>query len=155
MGLANGVRQLKDSTARSKVIILLTDGANNAGRIDPFTAAETAKALGIKIYTIGVGSEGQALVPGGVFGGLRVAMAEFDEKALRRIADITRGEFFKATDNRKLEEIYRQIDKMEKTEIKSKEYQYYDELMEWAVVPAFALLLLEILLGYTRLRKLP
>jgi Ca-activated chloride channel family protein len=155
MGLANGVRQLKDSTARSKVIILLTDGANNAGRIDPFTAAETAKALGIKIYTIGVGSEGQALVPGGVFGGLRVAMAEFDEKALRRIADITRGEFFKATDNRKLEEIYRQIDKMEKTEIKSKEYQYYNELMEWAVVPAFALLLLEILLGYTRLRKLP
>jgi len=155
MGLANCVRQLKESKARSKVIILLTDGSNNAGRIDPFTAAEMAKTLEIKIYAIGVGSESQALIPGGPFGGLRVAQAEYDEKALRRIADITGGQFFAATDRSKLSEIYRIIDKMEKAEIKTKEYQYYDELMEWAVVPALALFLLEILLGYTRFRKLP
>jgi Ca-activated chloride channel family protein len=155
MGLANCVRQLKDSKAKSKVIVLLTDGSNNAGRIDPFTAAEMAKALGIKIHAIGVGSEGQTLMPGGLFGGLRVAQAEYDEKALRRIADITSGRFFQATDRSKLAEIYRTIDKMEKAEIKTKEYQYYDELMEWAVAPALALLLLEILLGYTRFRKLP
>jgi len=155
MGLANCVRQLKDSTAKSKAIVLLTDGSNNAGRIAPFTAAEMAKALGIKIYTIGVGSESQAFMPGGPFGSLRVGQTEFDEKTLRRIADITGGQFFHATDRRKLEDIYRAIDKMEKTEIKTKEYQYYDELMEWAIVPALALFLLEIGLGYTRFRKLP
>jgi len=155
MGLANCVRQLKESKAKSKVIILLTDGSNNAGRIDPFTAAEMAKAFGIKIYTIGVGSLSQAFLPGGPFGGLRVGQTEFDEKTLRRIADITSGQFFQATDRNKLEDIYRAIDKMEKAEIKTKEYQYYDELMAWAVGPALALFLVEILLGYTRFRKLP
>ena len=155
MGLANCVRQLKESKAKSKVIILVTDGSNNAGRIDPFTAAEMAKALGIKIYAIGVGSLGQAFVPGGPFGGLRVAQTEYDEKALRKIAEITGGQFFQATDRNKFSEIYHIIDKMERSEIKSKEYQYYDELMEWAVVPALALFLLEILVGYTRFRKLP
>jgi Ca-activated chloride channel family protein len=155
MGLANGIRQLKESKARSKIIILLTDGSNNAGRIDPFTAAEMAKALHIKVYTIGVGSESRALMPGGLFGGLRVAPAEYDEKTLRRIADITEGQFFKANNERKLAEIYSAIDAMEKTESKSLEYKYYDELMEWAVLPALALFLLEIGLGYTRFRKLP
>lgn len=155
MGLANCVRQLNDSRAKSKVIILLTDGSNNAGRIDPFTAADMAKALDIRIYTIGVGSRGGALMPGGIFGTLRVARAEFDERTLRRIAEITSGKFFHATDQRKLKEIFGEIDRMEKTEIKTKEYQYYDELMEWAVVPALALFLLEIVLGYTRFRKLP
>jgi len=155
MGLANCVRQLKESKAKSKVIILLTDGSNNAGRIDPFTAAEMARAFGIKIYAIGVGSVGQAFIPGGPFGTLRIGQTEFDERTLRRIADITGGRFFHATDRQKLEEIYRAINEMEKTEIKAKEYQYYDELVEWAVAPALALLLLEILLGYTRFRKLP
>lgn len=155
MGLANCVRQLKESKAKSKVIILLTDGSNNAGRIDPFTAAEMAKALGIRVYTIGVGSEGQAFMPSGRFGRLRVGRTEFDEKTLRRIAETTDGRFFHATDRRKLEEIYAAIDKMEKSEIKTKEYEYYDELMEWAVVPALALFLLEIVLGYTRFRRLP
>jgi len=155
MGLANCVRRLERSKAKSKVIILLTDGSNNAGRIDPFTAAEMAKAFGIRIYTIGVGSRSRAFVPGGIFGGLRVARTEFDEKTLRRIAEITGGRFFKATDRRKLEEIYKEIDRMEKSRIKSKHYQYYDELMEWAVAPALFLLLAEVLLGYTRFRKLP
>lgn len=156
MGLANAVRQLKESTAKSKVIILLTDGANNAGSIDPLTAAEMARALGIKVYTIGVGSEGTAIIPGaGLFGGLSVGRTEYDEKLLRQIADMTGGKFFAADDEQKLKQIYATIDKMEKSEIKTKEYQYYDELMEWVVVPAFALFLLEILLGYTRFRKLP
>ena len=118
MGLANAVRQLKESTAKSKVIILLTDGNNNAGKIDPLTAAETAKALGMKVHTIGVGSTGEALVPGGPFGGLMVARAEFDEKSLRQIAEMTNGRFFPATDQQKLEEIYEIIDRMEKSEIK-------------------------------------
>jgi len=153
MGLANCVRQLKESQAKSKVIILLTDGSNNAGRIDPFTAAEMAKALGIRVYTIGVGSESEALMPG--IHGLRLGRVEFDEKTLRRIAEITDGRFFHATDRRKLEEIYGAIDKMEKSKIKTKEYEYFDELMEWAVMPALALFLIEILLGYTWFRKLP
>jgi len=155
MGLANCVRQLKESKAKSRIIILLTDGENNAGQIDPATAAEMAKALGIKIYTIGVGSVGQALMPGGLFGGLRVGEAEYDEKALRHIAEATNGRFFPATDNQKLKEIYQVIDKLEKSEIKTKEYQDYDDLMEWAAVPALSLFLLEIGLGYTRFRKLP
>lgn len=156
MGLANCIRQLKDSPTKSKVIILLTDGSNNAGKIDPQTAAEMAKALGIRVHTIGIGSERPAMVPGGLFGGLRVApRSEFDPETLRQIADTTGGRFFPATDRRKLEQIYKEIDQMEKSEIKAKEYQYYDELIEWAIVPALGLLLLEVLLGYTRFRKLP
>jgi len=155
MGLANCVRQMKDSTAKSKVVILLTDGSNNAGKIDPKTAAEMAKALDIRVHTIGVGSDRPAMMPGGLFGGLRVAPTEYDPATLRMIAETTGGRFFPAGDRRELEQIYKEIDKMEKSEIKAKEYQYYDELVEWAIVPALGLLLLEILLGYTRFRKLP
>ncbi|MBM3334512.1 VWA domain-containing protein [Candidatus Sumerlaeota bacterium] len=155
MGLANCIRQLKDSKAKSKVIILVTDGVNNAGQIDPLTAADMAKALGVKIHTIGVGSQGEAFMPGGLFGALQVVRAEYDEQALRKIADTTGAQFYAATDERKLREIYEQIDRMERVEFKGKQYQYYDEKMEWAIVPAFGLFLLEIGLGYTRFRKLP
>jgi Ca-activated chloride channel family protein len=150
MGLANSVRLLEESEAKSKVIILLTDGVNNSGQIDPFTAAEMAKALGIRVYTIGVGAppDMRALLD-------RVGQVEFDEDTLRKIADITDGQFFHATDRRKLEEIYKEIDRMEKTKIETTEYEFFDERMEWAVAPALLVLLVEILLGYTRFRKLP
>jgi Ca-activated chloride channel family protein len=153
MGLAAAVQQLNDSKAKSKVIILLTDGANNSGEIDPFTAADMAKALGIKVYTIGIGRVGELTVMG-PFGPQRVR-SDYDEGTLREIAKRTGGQFFHADNERKLADIYRQIDRMEKSEIKTKEYQYFDEQMEWAVAPALLLLLLEIALGYTRLRKLP
>jgi Ca-activated chloride channel family protein len=155
MGLANSIRQLKESDAKSKVIVLLTDGVNNAGRIDPLTAAEMAKALGIRVYTIGVGSKGPTFVRGGPFGGLRVGDVEFDRETLEQIARMTEGRFYHADSDRKLKDIFGEIDEMEKTKIKTKEYQYYDELMEKAVVPALVLLLLELGLGYTRFRKLP
>lgn len=155
MGLANSIRQLEQSKAKSKVIILLTDGVNNAGEIEPFTAAEMAKALGIRVYTIGVGSQGRTLMPGAFGMSYTVGGGEFDEATLRRIADITGAEFFHATDGQKLKAIYDEIDGMEKSDIEEEVHQYYDELMVWAVVPAFVLLLLEILLGYTRFRKLP
>lgn len=156
-GLATSVNRLKDSKAESKVIILLTDGVNNAGFIDPKTASELATEFGIKVYTIGVGSNGMALSPIGItpngrfqFGNVQV---EIDEDLLESIAAQTGGEYFRATDNAKLEQIYSQIDKLEKTEIEEFKYYNYDEKFRPLVLLAGGLLLFEVLLRYSLFRS--
>jgi len=156
-GLATAVNRIKDSKAESKVIILLTDGVNNAGFIDPNTASELAVEFGIKVYTIGVGSNGMALSPVGVnprngrlqFGNVQV---EIDEDLLKEIASDTGGKYFRATNNEKLEEIYAEIDALEKTEIEEFRYYNYDEKYRPLVLLAGGLLLFEILLRLTIFR---
>ncbi len=158
MGLATSVNRLRDSKAKSKVIILLTDGANNAGNIDPVTAAELAKAFGIRVYTICIGRGG--LVPFPVndplFGKRYVqAEVEIDEMVLKRIADITGGLFFRARDSRSLGAIYEKINQLEKTEIKVKEYRSFEELFPYFLIPGLLLLLGEILIRNTIVVKIP
>ncbi|MCX7045888.1 MAG: VWA domain-containing protein [Candidatus Sumerlaeota bacterium] len=156
LALANSVKKLEDSKAKSKVIVLLTDGQNNSGNISPELAANLAKALKIKVYTIGVGSTGPALAPGmGLFGGFTVQDAGLDEDTLRMIAKNTGGQYFRATDDKSLEKIFKDINKLETTKIEENQYVNYSEQMAWLVWPALGILLLEILLGYTRFLKLP
>lgn len=158
MGLATAVNRLKDSAAKSKVIILLTDGENNAGNIDPITAAELAKTFGIKVYTIGVGKGGLVDFPAvdPLFGKHYVQVEmEVDEFTLKRIADITGGRFFRARDTESLHEIYNTIDKLEKTEIKVHLYQSYRELFKYLLIPAVLILFLELALARTWLLKIP
>ena len=156
-GIANGINRLKDSDAESRVIILLTDGVNNAGEVDPISAAEIASTFGIRIYTIGVGTRGQAPYPVQTPFGTRYQMVpvEIDEVILKKIADITGGEYFRATNNRALEEIYNKIDKMEKTKIEITSYRNAKELFAGWLGVGFILLLLELLASKTILRKLP
>ncbi len=157
MGIANAVSRLKDSKAKSKVIILLTDGTNNMGDISPMTAAEIAKSFGIRVYTIGVGTNGTAPYPMPVAGGVQYLNipVEIDTKTLASIAGKTDGEFYRATDNKKLEEVYQAIDKLEKSKLNVKEYSRRYEayaLFAWIAVVS---LLLEILLRITVLKKIP
>jgi Ca-activated chloride channel family protein len=156
-GIANGINRLKDSDAESRVIILLTDGVNNAGEVDPISAAEIASTFGIRIYTIGVGTRGQAPYPVQTPFGTRYQMVpvEIDEVILKKIADITGGEYFRVTNNRALEEIYNKIDKMEKTKIEITSYRNAKELFAGWLSIGFILLLLELLASKTILRKLP
>lgn len=164
MALANSVNRLKDIEAREKLIILLTDGQNNRGEIDPVTAAKLAQSMGIRVYTIGVGKEGGAPIPthDPFFGKVyargpdgRLLLTQMDEGPLREIARITKGQYFRATDPDSLKKIYKQIDQMEKTKIEVKHYMEYTELFYYFLIPGFILLLLSTLLGNTRLRTLP
>jgi len=158
MGIANAVNRLRDSKAKSKVVILLTDGRNNAGQLDPITAAYIAKALGIRIYTIGAGKRGEALYPvqDPIFGKRYVRLpVEIDEDLLKKIADITGGKYFRATDRESLEKIYREIGQMEKTRIKVKEYTRYKELFVGLLAVAMGMLFVEIVLANTKFRKIP
>ncbi len=155
LGLATAVNRIKDSEAKSKVIILLTDGVNNRGEIAPVTAAEIAKTLGVRVYTIGVGSRGIAPYPVQTMAGIRYRnmQVEIDEEVLKEIADMTGGKYFRATDNESLNQIYREIDTLEKSKINVQELsRKREEYMPLAIILA-ALLLLEILLRYTVLRK--
>ena len=157
VGLTNAITRLKDSDAISKVIILLTDGINNQGSIDPLTAAELAKSFGIRTYTIGVGSMGTAPYPvQDVFGRtfLRDMPVEIDEATLQQIADMTNGRYFRATNNQKLREIYAEIDKLEKSKIDIKEFSRKQEEYLWLAVTAAILLLVELILRYTFFRKI-
>ncbi len=156
--IASSVGHLRDSNAKSRIIIILTDGVNNAGAVNPLTAAEAAKALGIKIYTIGAGSRGEAPVPvrdafGRTF--LRTMKVEIDEDMLRSVADATGGQSFRATDTDSLENIYDSINQLEKTTRKLKKYQQYEELYLWFLVPGLIMLLFELILRQTRFRRLP
>lgn len=157
MGLATAVNRLKESKASSKVIILLTDGVNNSGFIEPQTAADLAVEFGIKTYTIGLGTNGNALSPiaynadGSFRYGLR--QVEIDEGLLKSIAQLTGGEYFRATDNEKLEEIYEEINKLEKTEIEEFRYYKYEEKFRPWVLLAGTLLLLEWALRHTIFRS--
>jgi Ca-activated chloride channel family protein len=158
MGLATAVNRLKDSRAKSRVIVLLTDGRNNRGSIDPATGAALAEALGMKIYTIGVGTQGQAPYPvdDGLFGKRYVYLpADIDEDSLKSIAASTGGLYFRATDTRSLEEIFQRIDRMEKTQIKVKKYTRFQELFPYFLIPAALLFLGEVALSQSRLRRLP
>ncbi len=157
MGLATAVNRLKDSKAKSKVIILMTDGVNNTGEIDPNTALELAKEFGIKVYTIGLGTNGYAPTPVGVRpdGSFRYqnAKVEIDENLLKKIAQETGGKYFRATDNQKLDKIYKAIDKLEKTEIKETKYYNYKELYRPFVLSAVLLIFLVGILRYTWLKS--
>jgi len=155
--IANGVNRLKDSKAKSRVMILLTDGVNNAGEIDPVTAAQIAKEFGIRIYTVGVGTRGKAPYPFMTPFGKQYQMVpvEIDENLLKKIAGITGGKYFRATNNRKLAQIYREIDKLEKTKIKVTSYKNAKELFYNFAFISLAFLLLDVLLGNTFLRRLP
>jgi len=155
--LANALNRLRNSEAKSKIIILLTDGENNRGEIDPLTAAQAATPLGVKIYTVGVGGEGAAPYPFQTPFGVRYrnVPVKIDEELLRKIADITGGAYFRATDENKLREIYNRIDRMEKTKIEVKEYRTYSELyLPFALIAAL-LIISEIILSGTRLRRAP
>lgn len=156
--LANATNRLRHSTAKSKIAILLTDGENNTGTIDPLTAAQAAKALGIKVYTIGMGKEGGAFIPyhDPIFGlQYSTTRTYVDEETLKQIAEITDGRYFRATDNQKLSEIYEEINQLETTKIEVTEYTRYKELAAYPLFLATLLLMLEIILSNTRLRKIP
>lgn len=167
MGLATAVNRLRETGARSHIVVLVTDGRNNAGKIEPATAAELAKALGIKIYAIGVGGRGRARVPivdprtgkqmidpfsGPMYG---YTDEDLNEESLRQIANATGGVYFRATATSALEAVFKEIDRMEKTEVKTRVYHRYTELFLWFLAPAVFLLLLETILANTRLRRLP
>jgi len=157
-GIATSLNRLKDSKAKSKVVILLTDGRNNMGNISPLTAAEAAKALKVKIYTIGAGSKGLVLYPVKDFFGNTVyqpIQIDIDEDTLMKIAEITGGKYFRATDTESLRKIYKEIDSLEKTTIEEKGYLEYNELFSIFLILSLAILLLDIVLANTILRKLP
>ena len=157
MGLATSVNRIKDSKAKSKVIILLTDGVNNAGFIDPITAAELAKEFQIKIYSIGLGTNGLALSPVGIdargkFNYANVQV-EIDENLLTQISEMTGGKYFRATDNETLKEIYSDIDELEKTEIEEFKYYSVDEKFRYFLLPAIILIAFEMIMKLTILRS--
>lgn len=157
LGLANAVSRIKDSQAKSKVIILLTDGVNNTGEIAPVTAAEIAKTFGIRVYTIGVGTQGEAPYPIPTAFGVQYqnVPVEIDEQVLKQIASTTGGQYFRATDNSSLKEIYSEIDQLEKTKISVQKFsKKQEEYKNWALL-VFALLLIEVLLRNTVLRNIP
>jgi len=157
LGLANAVNRIKDSKAKSKVIILLTDGSNNCGDIAPITAAEIAKTFGVRIYTIGVGTNGIVNIPVPTPLGVQYqqVQSEFDAKSLKDIANLTGGKYYNATDNNKLRQIYQDIDKLEKTKISVQQYSKKEEQFYMFAMFAFVFLILEILLRNTLFRKIP
>lgn len=153
LGLANAVNRMKDSQTKSKVVILLTDGSNNRGDIDPLTAAEIANTFGIRVYAIGVGTR-EEKVPIQTPMGRQYISSEFDETTLRNIAQMTGGEYFRATDNNSLRSIYQQIDQLEKTKIRVREYSKRTEHFMPFLTAALMCLLLEMLLRFFVLRTI-
>jgi Ca-activated chloride channel family protein len=156
--IAAAVNRLRTTPAKSKVVILLTDGMNNTGKISPLAAAEAAKALGVKIYTIGVGVRGKAPVPvRDEAGNMRLIMAQVDvdEKTLQTVADQTGGKFYRATDTDSLTKIYEQINRLETTAQTVQKFEHYDELYPWALIPALAIIGFGFILQQTRYRSLP
>jgi Ca-activated chloride channel family protein len=154
LGLANGANMLRDSEADSRVIVMLTDGANNSGQIDPITAAEIAKALNIRVYTIGAARPGPAALP---FpdGHIEYRDSEIDEETLQEIADITGGLYFRAEDTRGLQEIYDTISELERSKVEVRTFTRYRELAVWLIIPAALLLILEMVLRRTVFRTIP
>jgi Ca-activated chloride channel family protein len=158
MGLINGVNRLKDSPAKNKIVLLMTDGANNQGAIDPLTAAGVAQALGIKVYTIGIGRQGLVPMPvdDPVFGRRYMQVqSDLDEPTLREMARLTGGKFYRAKDEKALALIFKEIDALEKTKIKVKEFWEFDERFRPWVLGGLLILLFELFLGATVFRRLP
>ena len=154
MGIANSVSRLKDSKAVSKVIILLTDGIINRGEITPEASAEMAKEFGVRIYTIGVGTDKKEAPYPTPYGSMNVPV-EIDEKTLGNIAEATGGRYFRATDKQSLRDIYNEIDKLERTKLNVQQYQEYEELYQLFALLAILFLMIELLLRYTVLRRIP
>lgn len=159
MGLATALNRLKDSKAKSKIIVLLTDGRNNAGKIDPTSASELAKSLGVKVYTIGAGKTGKTLYPveDKVFGKRYVPVmgADIDEETLKEIANLTGGLYFRAKTPEALSRVYEVIDKMEKVEIKTRKYTLYKEIFKYFVLFGLILICIPLFLNNTILIKIP
>jgi Ca-activated chloride channel family protein len=156
--LASGVRRLDAQEAKSKILVLLTDGQNNAGKIAPAAAAEAAKALGVKVYTIGIGSTGEALVPFTDERGqeqLVKAQVDVDESSMKRVAELTGGAFYRATDTQSLSNVYAAIDRAEKTTHTLKAFTTHDEQFAWFALPGLLLLVSELGLSATRFRRVP
>ena len=158
MAIAASVNRLRTTNAKSKIVILLTDGMNNTGKISPLAAAEAAKALGMKVYTVAVGVRGRAPMPvKDDAGNIHVIMAkvDVDEKTLQTIADETGGNFYRATDTESLQKIYERINRLEKTAQTVQKFERYDELYSWALLPSLGILGFGLLLQQTRYRRLP
>jgi Ca-activated chloride channel family protein len=156
--IAASVNRLRMTKAKSKIVVLLTDGMNNTGKISPLAAAEAAKALGVKVYTVAVGVRGKAPIPvRDEAGNMRIIMAkvDVDEKTLQTIAEETGGKFYRATDTDSLQKIYEQINRLETSAQTVQKFEHYDELYRWALFPALALLGFGTLLQQTRYRRLP
>ena len=156
-GLGAAVNRLRDLKVKSRIVILMTDGQSNAGKIPPITAAEAAEALGVKVYTIGIGTRGMAQMPFYFFGQkqLRPVPVDIDEDTLTKIADKTGGKYYRADNAERFQEIYAEIDRAEKTEAEVKKYSHHTELVAWFIAGGLLLLLLELLLKHTALRRLP
>ncbi len=156
--LATAINQLRSLKSKSKIIILATDGQNNSGKIEPLTAADAAAALGVKIYTVGIGEQGQAPMPvfmGGQKVGYQNVPVDVDEGTLQKIADKTGGKYYRADNAEKFRQIYAEIDRLEKTEATINKYTQFKELFPWVVAGGLVVLLLELVLGQTVLRRLP
>src|SRR6516162_954592 len=157
-GLSTAVNRLRELKSKSKIVILMTDGQNNSGKIAPLTAAEAAEALKVKVYTIGVGLRGMAPMPvffGGQRIGERMEPVDIDEDTLQKIANRTGGKYYRADNTARFQAIYAEIDKLEKTEKEIKKFAQHKELFAWAITPGLGLVLLETLLRHTFFRKLP
>lgn len=156
-GLSAAVNRLQEVKSKSKIVILMTDGQNNAGKVPPLTAAEAAQALKVKVYTIGVGTRGMGRMPIERFGRkmYQNVPVDIDEKTLTAVAEKTGGRYYRADSADTLRKIYDEIDKLERTEVESRKYVQVKELFPWAVVPGLAFLIAEILLANTVWRKLP
>jgi Ca-activated chloride channel homolog len=156
--LSTAVNRLREVKSKSKIVILMTDGQSNAGKIAPLTAAEAAQALGVKVYTIGVGTQGQAPMPAtDMFGRRRYQMVpvDIDEATLQKISDLTGGKYYRADNAERFRKIYAEIDKLEKTEADVKKFAQHTELFAWLIALGLVLLTAEIALGQTVLRRLP
>ena len=157
-GLSTAINRLRDLKSKSKIVILMTDGENNAGKLAPLTVAEAAQTLGVKVYTIGVGMRGNAPMPGRDIFGRKVYQmipVDIDEDTLTKIADMTGGKYYRADNAEHFQQIYAEIDKLEKSEAVVKKYTEFDELFAWFLVPGVGLLLMEQLLKNTVMRRLP
>ncbi|KAB2663189.1 MAG: VWA domain-containing protein [Verrucomicrobia bacterium] len=157
--LGAAVNRLRDLKSKSRIVVLMTDGQNNAGDIPPLTAADAAKALGVKVYTIGVGTHGTAPTPVGIDGAgrkvYRQMAVDIDEDTLREISARTGGKYYRADNTQAMRSIYAEIDRLEKSDMEMPKFAYWDEMMQYLAAPAFAFLLLEIVLANTVWRKLP
>jgi len=157
-GLSTAVNRLREVKSKSKIVILMTDGQNNAGKVPPLTAAEAAQALGVKVYTIGVGTRGMAPMPVFFAGrrmGERMEPVDIDEDTLQKMAERTGGKYYRADNPARFQAIYAEIDKLEKTEKEVKKFTQHRELFAWLITPGLTILLLELLLRHTILRRLP
>jgi Ca-activated chloride channel family protein len=157
-GLSTAINRLRELKSKSKIVILMTDGQNNAGKIAPLTAAEAAKSLGVKVYTIGIGMRGTAPMPvymGGRKVGYQPMQVDIDEDTLAKIAQMTGGKYYRADSTENFQKIYAEIDKLEKSEAEIKKYTQFHELFPWFLNPGLGLVLVEIVLRNTLLRRLP